>query len=328
MKIYTHVLLSQKHFAALSGEVREILKKQTWWQQHGYEAVFFFLRLTLFALGLLIFAQNGWPEKIIGMLIASYAFYGVGITGTHETRHSSFATKERWNRLWACFFLEFWAGQSNLWWHHRHVATHHVYTNVPNKEPKQFFYPWINKYVYFFVLPYLVTIWLFVHSVIFLWGKWKQLFIFLLLQTAGWALHIYLFSLILPLPYALLATLIMRSLFSPMFVHLAVFNHIGLDNPERKIPWLPHQSRTTRNLRPHWLINGMGGNAFVECHIEHHLFPTLSNRMIKKIRPNVKKYLEKEGHMYVEEGYISCLANCLKYYNEIFDAHPIQVVDL
>ena len=323
-----HKILSKKHFAELSKEVHEVIKAESWWQKHGHEFLVFFLRLALFAAGFFVFAQVGWVYKIVGMAVLTYAFYGIGITGTHETRHSSFTEKEKWNRLWAYFFSDFWAGQSNLWWYHRHVATHHVYTNVPDKEPKEFYYPWLNKYIYFFVVPYLVTLWLFFKSLRFLWGKWGKVALFLIFQTAGWIFHIALFALVLPWSQAVLATFVMRSLLAPVFVHIAVFNHIGLEDPLKRLPWLPHQSRTTRNLRPNWFLNGMGGSAFIECHVEHHLFPKVSNRLLHKIRPVVKKYLKKEGYKYYEEGYIACLKNCLKHYQTIFLGNPIEVVDL
>lgn len=117
----------------------------------------------------------------------------------------------------------------------------------------------------------------------------------------------------------------MRSLFAPLFVHLAVFNHIDLENPKTKLPWIKHQTNTTRNLKRNWFLSGLGGSAFVECHVEHHLFPKLSNRMLLKIRPIVNKYLLKEGYAYFEETYFNCLKNCIKYYDEIFQGTKVAL---
>ena len=117
----------------------------------------------------------------------------------------------------------------------------------------------------------------------------------------------------------------MRSLFSPIFMHLAVFNHIGLDNPPQLLPWLPRQDATTRNIKPSWLLNGMGGNAFLECHLEHHLFPSLSNHLLAKIRPTVRAFLTEKGYQYREETYVSCLKNCLKHYHALFENRPLAL---
>lgn len=70
----------------------------------------------------------------------------------------------------------------------------------------------------------------------------------------------------------------------------------------------------------------MGGNAFIECHIEHHLFPKLSNRMLAKIRPIVVQHLKDEGYQYIEETYRQCLKNCLKNYHTIFKSSPLETV--
>ena len=205
------------------------------------------------------------------------------------------------------------------------MVKHHQYTNVPGKETANFYYPWLNKYLYFFVVPYLVIFWLIGNSIAYLWKDWKGLSAYLIAMIAGWALHIYLFSLILPLPLAVISVIVMRVLFAPVFMHLAVFNHIGLDNPSALLPWLPHQAKTTRNVQRHWFLVGMGGNAFVECHLEHHLFPTLSNRMLSKIRPVVKEFLENEGYVYVEEGYFKVLSLCLANYEKYFAGAPLPI---
>ncbi len=318
-------LFSEKNFIELSKEVRNLVSTQSWWSRHGQEWVALFARLALFALGYGIFTVPGAIFKIIGIVILSYAYYGIGITATHETSHLAFTKSPHLNRILSYIFSDFWCAQSSLWWHHRHVQVHHVYPNVPSKEKKQFYYPWLHKYVYFFITPFLVQFWLVAHSVIFLKGKWKAMAIYSILGLAGWLLPIYLFSLVVSVPAAIGYAFIMRSLFAPLFLHLSVFNHLGLENPATRLPWLPHQTKTTRNLRPHWILVGMGGNALVDCHIEHHLYPGLSNHILGKIRPIIKKYLQKEGYQYAEEGYWSCLKNCLHYYSEVFATTQVDI---
>ena len=181
-----------------------------------------------------------------------------------------------------------------------------------------FYYPGVNKYVYFFIVPYLVIFWLILNSVKFLWGKWGKLFFYLIVMMLGWVFYITLFSLVVSIEYAVLATFLMRTIFAPVFMHLAIFNHIGLDEPKKRLSWIPHQTKTTRNLKGNWFLKGIGGNAFVECHLEHHLFPNISNKMLAKIRPIVKRYLERKGYMYTDEGYFKVLSRCLKDYDKTF----------
>ncbi|OGY80019.1 MAG: hypothetical protein A3B74_05180 [Candidatus Kerfeldbacteria bacterium RIFCSPHIGHO2_02_FULL_42_14] len=99
------IQLSQKNFEALSEKVHNIVKTQNWWQRHGMEFVYLLLRILLFASGFLIFAQTGILFKIFGIIIISYAYYGIGITGTHETRHNAFVESRFWNKAWAAMPL-------------------------------------------------------------------------------------------------------------------------------------------------------------------------------------------------------------------------------
>ena len=253
----------------------------------------------------------------------AYAYTGIAITGTHETSHLSYS-KGKWsNKLWAFFFSDFWGAQSHLWWHYRHVQVHHLYPNVPNREPKPFYFPWINRYVYFFVVPYLIIFWLISYSIAYLRKQPMQLALYLVVMLSGLAFHSWLFA---RLGFSVGASIglafLMRSLFAPLFMHIAVFNHIGLDNPEQVLPWIPRQDNTTRNIKPTWFLRGMGGNAFLQSHLEHHLFPSLSNHTLTYVHEIVRDFLRQKGYEYKEESYLSCLRNCIKHYHELFQNLP------
>ncbi|HXT02208.1 MAG TPA: fatty acid desaturase [Elusimicrobiota bacterium] len=311
-------LLPRRDFAELSRRVKEHADRQGWLQAHGCELAVFAARALLFLGGYWLCAAGGGLVFASGLAVMSYAYYGIAITGVHESSHRAFAASTDANRLWLRFFSDFWSAQSGEWWHERHVILHHVHTNVVDRDPPLFIYPWLDKRLYFFVTPFLVSFWLVWNSAAYLRAKGRGLSLYLLLAAAGWAFHIALFARLMPLPGAVLAAFVMRSLFAPVFMHLAVFNHIGLEFPRARREWLPHQTRTTRNLKPHWFLSGMGGNAFVECHLEHHLFPALSNRLLASVRPMVREALEKAGYAYVEQGYWACLDESLAHYDDFF----------
>ena len=202
-------LFSEKNFARLSKEVHELIDSQTWMQKYGYEWLIFFLRILGFTIGFLIFSQKGIFYKIFGMLILSYFYYGITITGVHESSHKSFVKSSKFNNFLGYVFSDFWGSQSSEWWYKRHIEVHHVYTNMPDKEQEAtFYYSKIGRYAYFFLVPYLVVFWEIIFSVEFLKNKWKNLILYLSLMTLGWTLHIYLFSLILPIKLAFLSTFI------------------------------------------------------------------------------------------------------------------------
>ncbi len=303
---------------ALSEEISRALAGMSWWQKHGRESLHFFLRALLFCAGFLIFTHSALGWRAFGIAVMSYAFYGIAITGTHESSHGSFFASKRLNRAALFFFSDFWGGQSGEWWYHRHVRVHHVYPNVPSREPQEFYFPWLHKSLYFFAAPLLAPAWVFGYSVWFLWGSWLRLARYVALCLAGWVLLVALLSTQVPLGWAVVCAYLVRSVFAPVFMHLAVFNHLGLETLDEPKPWLLLQTKTTRNLRSHWFLQGIGGNAFLECHIEHHLFPAVSNRMLAHIRPVVMRYLRKEGYEYHEMSYFQCLGHCLRNYETLF----------
>lgn len=316
-------LLSSQSFAALSREVQKIVSKYKWFGQHGFEFIMLILRVGVYAGGLYMMSFPHVSAKIIGLAVVAYGFYGIGITGTHESRHNGFVASARGNKLWGYVFGDFWSGESSDWWYSHHVQDHHVYTNIYGKDENYFVFPWINRYVYLLLAPYLVVPALLLGSLKFLWKKWWGLTQFIILFLAGFGLQAYFFHLTgASLGWSITLTVIMRSFYSPVFMHLALFNHIGLEKLLEKIPWLPHQTKTTRNLKPNIFLLGLGGNAFVNRHIEHHLFPSLSNRMLNKISPVVRHFLKKEGYEYFENTYDQCLKACVKHYDTLFVKGP------
>ncbi len=312
------VALSRKQFISLSEEVQTFVRKESYFQKHGVEFVLMFVRFLFFAIGFFIFAQQGIIFKMIGLFVMLFSYGSSVITGTHETSHGAFFESKHANKIACYFFADFLINQSSLWWHNRHVEQHHTFTNIKGKDPVLYIFPHINKYVYFFLLPYLLLFWFVKESIQFLWKDKKQFFLYLFLSTAGWTFQILLFYAVLPLSLSVICVFIMRLTLAPLFMQLAVFNHIGLEEPPHVKPWLPLQVKTTRNVKKNFFLNSFGGNAFIDCHIEHHLFPRLSNRMIRKIKPIVLRAIAKAKYSYVEESYFSCLKTCLKYYDSLF----------
>jgi len=310
--------LSQETYRELSKKVHSFVSSSSWMQLHGYELGFLFLRLFGFILGFYFFSFLHFTSIVVGIILMSYCYSGAVITGTHESSHGSLFKSKKMNLIWGYFFSDFLVGQSSYWWHHKHVEVHHVETNIKNKDPPLLSYKWMNKYIYFFIIPYLIGFWFIYNSIYFLFKKPFKLLIYLLLMILGYILNIYLFMMVLPLYRAIVAMLVMRFLFAPIFLHIAIFNHVALDEPSQKYPWLKHQTITTRNLKNNWFIRGFGGNAFVDAHVDHHLFPTLSNHSLLNVKPIIQEVLHDEEYVYLEESYFDVLRHCFKEYDKYF----------
>lgn len=284
----------------------------------GYEVLYTFVRFSLYAAGLQLFFFEGRLSKALAMVIMSYAYYGLVITGTHETSHNCFVGSPRLNRWLGYFFADFMSGQSADWWHTRHIKTHHAYTNIMDKDPPLFIYPWMNKYVFFFGVPVFAEAWI-IGSSIQYHLKHPGLLRWLLLTVAGFALQAWPFASTLGWPLALIYVYGIRTVFAPLFMHLAVFNHIGLDFPTERDEWVRHQLHTTRNVSWNWFLAGFGGNAFLDTHLEHHVFPHLSNHMLVAVRPVLKDYCQSNAIEYRETSYLGVLKECLDGYQHLMD---------
>ncbi len=316
--------ISPQGFARLSKEVNLVVKKYNWFGQYGFEWLILAFRLSAFALTLWVMAQ-GTLWFFVFFPLLSYLFFGIAITGMHQSRHNGYTKSPLANKINSYIFGDFWSGESSEWWYAHHVQDHHVYTNIYGKDEEYFSFPWINRYVYLFIAPYLAVPLLVTGSIKFLWqrGKIGSFVWYLILMVSGFYFHVWLFHLILGnWGWSIFAVYMLRSLYTPVFLHLALFNHIGLERLMEKIPWLPHQSKTTRNVKPNLFLVGMGGNAFVHRHIEHHLFPSLPNRMLNKIMPLAREALAREGYVYIEDSYSRCLYMCIKHYRELFIKGP------
>ena len=153
------------------------------------------------------------------MLGMAYFFVSISISGIHEARHGTFAKSPTMNRIWGYIFPDFWTGQSNEWWHDTHVLIHHPNTNIPSINPPSFYFPWINRYVYFFAVPYLIFPWIVAGSLKHVWKQWDRLSLYIACLISGILAQLSLFLLVLPLGYALLSVYLFRSLFAPLFMH-------------------------------------------------------------------------------------------------------------
>lgn len=220
----------------------------------------------------------------------------------HQSGHNGYSERHWVNRLLLYFTSDMMLGQSSSWWLYRHNTIHHRHTNMPGKEPKIFYLPRVGPYVYFFLIPFTGVFWSVYHSYKYLKSFGETILYSCLLGLgilAQWAL----FYPILGVWWSFVMVYVVRSVWSPVFMQIAVLNHIALDNPKTQPSWLDHQSSTTRNLKKNWFLSSLGGIGFVDGHVEHHLFPSLSNSMLKEVKPIIKSHLEGEGYQYVEESY-------------------------
>ncbi|NYE95337.1 fatty acid desaturase [Psychromicrobium silvestre] len=112
-----------------------------------------------------------------------------------------------------------------------------------------------------------------------------------------------------------------------MGVHLATFglymggsfapNHKGMPLVPKnvKIDFLRRQTLMSRNISGGWLVDaGMGG---LNYQIEHHLFPTMSSRNLRRAQPIVRAFCAERGIKYTETKLWPSYLIVMRYLNRV-----------
>ncbi|KAF2980481.1 hypothetical protein EK904_006055 [Melospiza melodia maxima] len=123
--------------------------------------------------------------------------------------------------------------------------------------------------------------------------------------------------------------LVTRSLLAHPYIHVNIFQHIGLPMfaADRKPRRIHLMSRGVLNLPRNPLLDWSFGHSLISCHVEHHLFPSLSDNMCLKIKPIVSQYLKQKKLPYNEDTYSSRLWLFLQRYEELM-VHAPPITEL
>lgn len=124
--------------------------------------------------------------------------------------------------------------------------------------------------------------------------------------------------------------------------------HIGLDmfSPTRRPKRINQMSRGVLNLPRNLLLDWTFGHSLINCHVEHHLFPQLSDHMCLKVhllerdpltpawfyllslsrppqvKPIVSRFLREKQLPYLEDSYLSRLQTFFHRYQELMVLAP------
>lgn len=100
--------------------------------------------------------------------------------------------------------------------------------------------------------------------------------------------------------------------------------HIGLAmfSPTRRPKRIYQMTHGVLNLPRNPLLDWTFGHSLINCHVEHHLFPFLSDNMCLKVKPIVSKYLKEKELPYQEDSYLSRLRLFFHRYQEFMVYAP------
>ncbi|XP_036053286.1 fatty acid desaturase 6 [Onychomys torridus] len=323
------VLLSE-----LERQVQDVVRASSWWERRGVDCAILAVSLLALPAGFLCLRFHSVLAFTTGITILGICHYTLTVKGSHLATHGALTESKRWNKILMIFFVEVCTAFPAEFGKFSHVNMHHGYTNVVGLgDSSTWKIPCLNRYIYMFLAPLLIPI---LTPLVALEHLRKEE-LRVALRTLGFmSLGLYSqYWLLLNVSgfkspsSALACMLLARSLLAHPYLHVNIFQHIGLpmfslDKKPRRIHMM---SLGVLNLPRQPLLDWAFGHSLISCHVEHHLFPWLSDHMCLKVKPLVSKFLLDKQLPYNEDSYLARLQLFLSHYEE-FMVHAPSITEL
>lgn len=312
-------------------ELKRLLQRKGLFEKTpAYYAIRLILILGLLAFGLsalAIIRHNIWFVLLDAALLA-FASAQLSFM-VHDACHRQICSTPARNDLLALIFSNLLLGVSRKWWMHSHNQ-HHANPNQVGVDPdveipvlaftteqaenRGFFPRLVMRYQ-----AYLFTPILFLEA----WNlTFQSVRFFARGESANWRTEMLLvachyvfccvlaFSLLPPIS-AMLFLVAHRALFGAYLGMTFATNHTGMPmlREDEQMDFLRRQLLTARNLKAHRVTDFLFGA--LSCQIEHHLFPNVPRKNLRKVATVVKAYCVERGLPYYETSVAVC-------YREVF----------
>ncbi|KAM8992169.1 fatty acid desaturase 6 isoform 1-T1 [Ara ararauna] len=315
--------------AELSGLVQKVVKSSSWWERHGVDISILGCSFLLLPAGFLCLRSAQAIPFLAGVLTLGVVHHTLTVKGSHLASHNALTESKSWGKVWAIFFIELCSAFTVEQATYNHVKIHHGYTNIIGLgDSSTWKLPFLNRYIYMFIAPLAVPILTPLVALGLLRNvEWKAALRTLCCMFLGLYCHYWLLLHVsgFQSPWsALLCMLLTRSLLAHPYIHVNIFQHIGLPMfaADRKPKRIHLMSLGVLNLPRNALLDWSFGHSLISCHVEHHLFPRLSDNMCLKIKPIVSQYLKQKKLPYNEDTYASRLRLFLQRYEELMVHAP------
>ncbi|KAM6050059.1 fatty acid desaturase 6 isoform 1-T1 [Theristicus caerulescens] len=320
--------------AELSELVQKVVKSSSWWDRHGVDISILTCSFLLLPAGFLCLRSAQAIPFLVGVLTLGVVHHTLTVKGSHLASHNALTESKSWGKVWAIFFIELCSAFTAEQATYNHVKIHHGYTNVIGLgDSSTWKLPFLNRYIYMFIAPLAVPIITPLVALDLLRNvEWKAALRTLCCMFLGLYCHYWLLLHVsgFQSPWsALLCMLLTRSLLAHPYIHVNIFQHIGLPmfTADRKPKRIHLMSLGVLNLPRNALLDWSFGHSLISCHVEHHLFPSLSDNMCLKIKPIVSQYLKQKKLPYNEDTYASRLRLFLQRYEELM-VHAPPITEL
>lgn len=321
--------VSDASIQKLSQRIRAISQKSSWWDLFGVDWSIIIAWEALYFVGVWLLSTQSHLYFAAGMVFMGLNYGMIKTKASHLAAHNALCQSKSWAKFWKYFFLEFQGTFSVDAAHDIHIKVHHPYTNIIGLgDSSTWRAPFLSPHIYMFVAPLILP---FLTPVVGLGyliqeKRFARLCQCSLLVSLGLAFQTVVVMAMAKLSVAktLLVIMLSRCLMEIPYLHINIFQHIGLPmyDKRNKPPRLHLMANGALNLTRNWLLDLNFGHSLISCHTEHHLFPQLSDNMCLKVKPVVKQYLQQCGLPYHEKDYSERLHYFIKNYHDLMVKMP------
>jgi fatty acid desaturase len=275
----------------------------------------------------------GWLMLVVigdSWLLVPLALY-IAVVSTqsalyaHDAGHSQMSASKNFNYVVGLITANLAVGVGLGWWVSKH-RQHHVYPNHEGQDPDL-----VNKFialtptqavkrsglhriirrredVWFFPLITFMAIAMHIHSVSALFRpRYHRRMLEATILGIHFVLYITVIVMVLQRWYAILFIVVEQGAFGFYLGCLFAPNHKGMRIWETgdRVDFLHRQVLSSRNIRGNVLIDiAFGG---LNYQIEHHLFPSMPRRNLRRARPIVREFCIAYGIPYVETQFMESI---------------------
>lgn len=317
-------------FGALSEQVSAIVKSSSWWERHGIDCCIHMLSFAGW-LGsfFLLVSSNPWVFAV-GVATLGLCHSSLTVKASHMAAHGAVCSSHAWNRFWSFVFTDVLGTFSADVGYDIHIKCHHPHTNIIGLgDSSTFRAPFVPSMLYMFVTPLLMPVLtplVAIREIVS--DSPLKIVRHLALAYTGLALQLWILTSLsgLSLSWALFVLFASRNVLAIPYIHVNIFQHIGLPmySPQHRPKKIYQMTTGVLNLPRNPVLDYTFGHGIISCHTEHHLFPRLSDHMCLKVQPVVKKFCAEHDLPYHTDTYASRVAHFVSNYQKLMvDAPPI-----
>jgi fatty acid desaturase len=288
----------------------------------------------LVAAGVVAFAWLGesWWQLVVAAYFA-VMFTQLGFLG-HDAGHQQIFRTRRWNDRTGMLISNLAIGLSYGWWVDKHNR-HHSHPNQVGRDPdvERNVLAWTaaqanrqrglsrviakHQAAVFFPLLLLEAWNLHVGSVRMLIAHPRGRFLEIALLVAHAAGYLTVVFLVLSPLQALAFVAVQQSLFGAYLGCSFAPNHKGMPilDADVALDFLRRQVLTSRNVISGCMLGAVFGGLTYQ--IEHHLFPSMPSRNLRRCRPLVKRFCAAHGLEYCETSLFGSYLRVLRYLHSV-----------